>query len=234
MNKAVVGVLRRSAAILTIAAAAIAMSSCYPNAPENSEDFDVVATFYDQNADFTSLTSYSMPDSVVQVQISGSENRDISHDHDGDILAEVADQLAARGYQRENNPDQNKPDFVVLVSAAATTEYDPYASDPWYSYWSWWWEGADSLPDVDVSWGLDFSWYSGSVVYSYDVGALLVTLLDVRNVDTANGEDLNVLWMGTINGIITGNDLSVTRRVIEGIQQMFRQSPYLSKTGQGQ
>jgi len=224
--------LRGSALILTIATAAFVISSCYPNSPENTEDLDVVATFYDQEADFTSLTTFSMPDSVVQIKISGAENIDLSHDHDDDILAQVADNLTARGYQRENDPDQNKPDFVVLVNAAATTQYDPYASNPWYSYWSWWWEDADSLPDVDVSWGLDYSWYSGSVVYSYDVGSVLVTLLDVRDVDTVDKDNLNVLWMGTMNGVVTGNDLSIVKRVLESIDQMFAQSTYLTRQGQ--
>lgn len=232
MRKTQFEVLRVSALVATVAAAAMVIASCYPNSPESAEEFDVVATFYDQNADFTGFTTFAVADTIVQVMIEGSENLPVNRQYDDEIIQEVIDQMAARGYTEEADLDQNRPDVVLLIEVAATTEYNPYSSSPWYSYWSFWWEGQDSLPDLDVTWGLDYSWYTGSVVYSYDVGALLITMLDLRNADAQGRDDLDVLWLGSMNGILTGSNVAILQRVLNGIDQMFAQSSYISKTAQ--
>jgi hypothetical protein len=232
MRKTLTGTLRVSALVAIVAAAAIVMASCYPNSPESAEEFDVVVTGYDQEADFTAYTTFAVPDSVVQVLIEGAENLPVNHTHDEEIIAEVVAQMTARGYTQETDPDNNKPDLVLLIEVAATTEYDPYSSQPWYSYWSWWWEDQDSLPDLDVTWGLDYSWYTGSVVYSYDVGALLIRMLDTKNLDPQTDDGARMLWLGTMNGILTGSSVAIEKRVLDGIIQMYEQSPYISKTGQ--
>jgi hypothetical protein len=225
--------LRGLTVVAMIAAAAVVMYSCYPNSPESAEEFDVVATFYDQEANFTVFTTFSgRTDTIPQIEIPGAQNIELSHEIDDELLALINSKLESRGYQFEPNPSQNKPDMAVVVGKAATTEYDPYASSPWFDFWGSWF--ADSLDvDVSVTWGLDYSWYTGSVVYSYDVGALVILLVDVRNVETIeNNEDLDVLWMGTFNGLLSGSSVSIEGRVTEAINQMFEQSPYLSKTGQ--
>jgi hypothetical protein len=135
-------------------------------------------------------------------------------------LALINSSLEARGYTFEANPSQNKPDMVVLTGAAATTEYDPYASNPWFDYWGSWF--ADSLgTNTSVTWGLDYSWYTGSVVYSYDVGALVVLLVDARNLDNLDDkENLPVLWMGSFNGLLSGSSVSIQGRVTDAVNQM--------------
>jgi hypothetical protein len=231
MNKTLFRTLRGFTLVAAIVAAAVVMVACYPNGPESSEDFDVVATFYKQGADFTTFETYACRlDSIVHIEIKGAENLKLTHDNDVEILAQINDLLAERGYTREADPAQNPPDVAVLVGAAATTEYDPYSTDPWFSYWGTWF--ADSLgTTVDVNWGLDFSWYSGSVVYSYDVGALFVVIVDIEDAGGSLDADSDVLWMGSLNGIVSGNSLTGLNRVLKGIDQMFAQSPYLRRTG---
>jgi hypothetical protein len=233
MNKTVFRTLRGVTLAAAIVAAAVVMVSCYPNGPESAEDFDVVATFYAQDTDFTSFASFAIVDSIAIVKIKGSENLDIDREYEQDILDAISENMVARGYTKEDNPDQTKPDFGVLVAAAATTEYDPYATQPWFNYWGDW-VAFDNpeLDDLNVSWGLDFSWYSGSVVYSYDVGAILVAIVDFKSIDPGTGtDDLTALWLGTMNGVATGNNRTMAERVLKGVDQMFAQSPYLSKTG---
>jgi len=222
MHRAVSRTLRGLTVVAMITAASVVMFSCYPNSPESAEEFDVVATFYDQETDFAAFSSFaSRTDSIIQIEIPGAQNIDLSHDFDADLLSQINDAFAKRGYTREPDPQTNKPDMAVLVSAAATTEYDPYGSSPWFSFWGSWF--ADSLGvDVDVTWGLDYSWYSGSVVYSYDVGALVILLLDIRNIDdTTQRADIPVLWMGTFNGLLSG---SSTCRRRSGSCATFRTS----------
>jgi len=226
-------VLRGLTLVATVVVVAVVMVSCYPNGPESEEDFDVVATFYEQNADFTTFSSFAIVDTIAIVKIKGSENLDLDREYEEDFLNEISENMIARGYTKEANPDQNKPDLGILVAAAATTEYDPYTSQPWYSYWSEWiaFDNPD-LVDLEVTWGMDFSWYSGSVVYSYDVGSFLVAIVDFKSVESGTTvDDLTVLWLGTMNAIATGNNRTMADRVLKGIDQMFAQSPYLSKTG---
>lgn len=233
MSKVMTRTLRVLTVAALISAVSIALFSCYPNSPESAEEFDVVATFFDQEADFTAFsTFYSRTDSIVQILVPGAENREITHDYDQELLKQISDAFVARGYSRVADPQATKPDMAVLVSAAATTEYDPYASSPWFNYWGTWF--ADSLDvDVSVTWGLDYSWYTGSVVYSYDVGALVVLLVDTSNIDTIeNKDDLEVLWMGSFNALLSGSSTAIADRVSNAIDQMFEQSQYLSKTGQ--
>ena len=233
MHKTLSRTLRGFTVVVLIAASTVVMYSCYPNAPESAEEFDVVATFYDQEANFSEFTTfYSRTDSIIQIQIPGAQNLEISHDFDQQLLKQISDSFQARGYSRVADPQATKPDMAVLVSAAATTEYDPYATNPWFDFWGGWF--ADSLGvNVDVTWGLDYSWYTGSVVYSYDVGALVVMLLDIRNIDdTTARADIPVLWMGSFNGLLSGSSVSIESRVSGAIDQMFEQSPYLIKTGQ--
>jgi hypothetical protein len=233
MQKTFLRTLRGLTVVVLIAASTVAMYSCYPNSPESAEEFDVVATFYDQEANFSGFsTFYSRTDSIIQIEIPGAQNLVISHDYDKKLLKQISDKFISRGYSRVADPQATKPEMAVLVSAAATTEYDPYASNPWFDFWGGWF--ADSLGvNVDVTWGLDYSWYTGSVVYSYDVGALVVMLLDIRNVDdTTARADIPVLWMGSFNGLLSGSNVSIESRVSTAIDQMFEQSPYLIKTGQ--
>jgi hypothetical protein len=232
MNKSLCGIIRRSAFVAAAALAAIAMISCYPNSPTDAEEFDVVVTFYDEGADFTAISTFGMPDSIATLEISGGENIEPSHDFDEDILDHIREKLTAAGYTYEPDPGTNAPDFVVLVGSAATTEYDPYADNPWFSYWSWW-DGWDSFPNVQVSWGVDYSWYSGAVVYSYDVGSLIILLVNADDFDqTGDNRDIKPMWLGTMNGILSGADITMFNRVTAGIDKMFEQSPYLSKSGQ--
>jgi len=233
MYKAVFRTLRGLTVAVMIVASSIVMFSCYPNSPESAEEFDVVATFFDQEANFSSFTTFSgRTDTIPQIVIPGAQNIDLAHEIDSDLLALINSSLEDRGYTFEPNPSQNKPDMVVLTGAAATTEYDPYASSPWFDYWGTWF--ADSLgTEVGITWGLDYSWYTGSVVYSYDVGALIVLLVDARNLDNIEDLDkLDVLWMGSFNGLLSGSSVSIQGRVTDAVTQMFEQSPYLTKTGQ--
>jgi hypothetical protein len=227
--------LRGSAIIVAIAAVAIVGASCYPNAPEDAAEFDVVVTFRDTEVNFAQFAEFVIPvDTIVEITVEGAEKRNIQHKYDADIVKLVSDSFEARGYRLQSDLDQVQPDstMVVLIAAAASTEYDPYQSEPWFSFWGQIF--SDSLDvGTNVNWGLDYSWYTGSVVYSYDVGALLVAVIDWRDSDNLqDGDDLPVLWLGTFNGILSGSDVAIVRRVEEAIRQMFTQSPYLSKNPQ--
>lgn len=49
---------------------------------------------------------------------------------------------------------------------------------------------------------------------------------------TGDNKNIRPMWLGTMNGILTGSDLAVFNRVTVGIDKMFEQSPYINKSGQ--
>jgi len=52
--------------ILTITAI-ITTNSCYYDHGLNTEEYDIVATFYDKNSDFSKMSTYAMPDSINHI-----------------------------------------------------------------------------------------------------------------------------------------------------------------------
>jgi hypothetical protein len=64
------------------------------------------------------------------------------------------------------------------------------------------------------------------------VGALLIRMLDTKNLDPQTDDGARMLWLGTMDGILTGSSVAIEKRVLDGIIQMYEQSPYISKTGQ--
>ena len=49
-----------------------------------------------------------------------------------------------------------------------------------------------------------------------------------------SGDNSNIkpMWLGTMNGILTGADVTIFNRVTAAIDKMFEQSPYINKSGQ--
>ncbi|MGD9347651.1 MAG: DUF4136 domain-containing protein, partial [Candidatus Aminicenantes bacterium] len=93
------------------------MWSCYPGGPQSSTEQDVALSYYDDQFNFASVRTYAMPNEVFLRE--GSEDVDTNlNDH---ILAEVARNMAQKGYVREFNPLQNGADAVVVVSVSRTT-----------------------------------------------------------------------------------------------------------------
>ena len=43
------------------------LGSCYPSADLTVEELDIIGTFYDTDIDFTTLNTFVMPDSIVQI-----------------------------------------------------------------------------------------------------------------------------------------------------------------------
>jgi hypothetical protein len=84
-------------------------------------------------------------------------------------------------------------------------------------YWYCWWYGGYYPP----GWGWYYPPYY--TVSSFTTGTLVMTIQD-PNVDNAIGQS-EASWVVGINGILSGN-YSIDR-VLNGIDQAFKQSPYL-------
>lgn len=205
----------RTAGLWLGVASLLALASCYPGDQLTVSEADVVVTLFDEDADFASFQTYSMPDSVVHI-VSAGGGDDIRRDYDAEILGAVESNLATLGFTREVLAAN--ADVLVLV-AVTTREEVGYTGYPWDDYWGWYYPYP---PDYGWGW---YPWYGGGgTVYTYKTGTVFVQMLDPARAD-ANLSLLPTVWIGALNGLAEGD--AVEQRILAGIDQAFVQSPYL-------
>ena len=189
--------------ILFSAVTSMMLTSCYPDYGLTVEDFDIVATFKDDAADFQKYKTYFMPDSIKRLADGaiGSSNTQ----YDDEILQEIANQMQAYGYTRVTV--EQGADLAMRVGITTSTTY-AYYPGYWYGYYGWY-----------------YPWYGG-YSYAYSTGSLFLTLFDPDKMDTAN-KILGAVWSGTLNGVLDDTEPSKLTRTLTGIDKMFNQSPYL-------
>ncbi len=204
-----------------IIAAALVLCSCGLDSGFNSiADFDVIVTLYDDEADFGAIQTYAMPDSVAYLgdDRGGSGRSRDDGIYDQLILDELAANLEAIGYVREEDPENNGADVVVLAGVTST-EWSVWISYPWYN-WGYWGDYSGYsyyYPPYPPGWG-------GS--YTFTTGSLLVIMED-RNAANEEDQTIPVIWAAGMNGLLEGSTSSISNRIVEGIEQAFAQSPYL-------
>ncbi len=216
--------LRRLATAASLAATGL--WACYPGAITESEEADVVLTVFDEDHDFSTVSNYFMPDSVIREigEDGASAPDDVVREFDEAILAEVEAQFSALGYQRVDDPLEGAPDGVVLISVNTTDEV-AWIPGCWFCGWDWYPWG----PDWGWSWGPGYEpgYPLGPGLGRRTVGTLVVTLLD----PVAPGTTLPVWWAGAANGILSRDSDTDLARIQRAIGQMFVQSPYLDDGG---
>lgn len=196
--------------------------SCYPEGADNIEDYDVAITNYDKSADFSTFTTFSIPDTIVYF----TNDKDApvpSHEFDDAIIKLVTENFTKAGYTQvpdptEDTPEADRPSFVVTVSAFSNVNY-AYFVDNWYNNWNWYWGW----------WGGPFSpyypWYPVNI-YSYRTGSVAIEMVST----TPRSDDkVNVVWTGIADGLLQGSHTFILNRVQSQIDQCFTQSPYLKK-----
>jgi uncharacterized protein DUF4136 len=208
---------RLGAAIATVMFTVLgALVSCYPGDQLTTEEADVVVTLFDDQTDFSTLQSYAMPDTIIHL-VADSSSDDLRRDFDDEILAQVASEMAAKGFTRASDP--NDADAFLLVSAS-TREQVGYTGYPWGGYWGWY------VP-YPPGWGWGwYPWYGGGgTIYTYRSGTIFMQLLDPAQADSTEGK-IPTVWIGAINGLVQGN--TIEERIADGIRQAFLQSSYLA------
>lgn len=194
---------------------ALFMSSCYPEGADTIEDYDVAITNYDKGADFSSFSTFAIPDTIVY--FANDKNAKLNHQFDEQIIQVVTDNFIKRGYSKVENPETAS--FIVTVSAFSNVNYSYYI-DNWYNNWNWywgWWPGGAFNPY--------YPWYPVSV-YAYQSGSVVIDMIST----TARSDNkVNVIWSGIADGLLQGTQQSIINRVNTQLNQCFVQSPYLKK-----
>ncbi len=214
---------KRWSVLPVLAGALLLFASCYPGEVTSVAQLDVVLTAHDDTVNFQSFTTYLLLDSVVHIDYENNMADDLlDRSNDALILSEVRAGIEAMGYVEETDPGTTQPDVVLLVGAIAA-ENTAYFSYGWWPYYG-------GYPGWGCCYGPGWGWGypSGGVgSVSYDVGTLVITMLDPdrpSNPDT-EVDTAPVLWLAAINGILTGSGQAA--RLTNLIRQAYDQSPYL-------
>jgi hypothetical protein len=191
--------------IIFIAAAIFILQSCYPSDELTYSDSDIVATFYDKEADFSTLVQYAMPDEIIRLDDEGNPINDPGI-NDQLAINRIKSNLADAGFEYLDDPDSvtNIPDVLVIAFANQST----WVSGGCYSSW--------------YSWYYPYYGWCYPVYYTYDIGSLVIVMIDPT-------ESKNALWVAALNGILEDTNAGIADRVTDGIDQAFTQSPYLYK-----
>jgi len=189
--------------IMLLAFTSVLLTSCYPDYGLTTSDFDIVATFKDDAADFQTYGTFFMPDSIKR--LSDGIGSSGSTQYDEQILDEIVNQMEDYGYTRVAS--ESTADVGVYVATTSSENY-VYYPGYWYGYYGWY-----------------YPWYGG-YSYSYSTGSLFVTMIDREKIDEPN-KISGAVWAGTINGLLDDSYGNIAVRVTEGIDKMFGQSPYL-------
>lgn len=193
--------------IIFIAAAIIVLQSCYPGDELTYSDTDIVATFYDKDADFANYVTYIMSDTIYTFD---DENQslipadDINLTSKATILNGIENNLEDFGFNSTSNPSD--ADVVIAVIVTSST----WVSGGCYSgYWSYWYP---------------YYGWCYPVYYTYDTGTIIIAMID-KSVT----EDRPGLWIATINGLLGDASSELQSRIKQNIDQAFSQSPYLGE-----
>jgi hypothetical protein len=206
---------------LSIAGMLIMLVGCAPDSGFNNvSDYDVVVTHYDPEADFQQYTTFAVLDTLLEYGRPEGEESSLPEALKDLIFDQITAQMIAYGYTLENDPLNNAPD-ILMVAGVTQTRWTGYVPGyPWYPCCGW-----------GGPWYPGYPWYPGwspGYVYQYDTGTIMMDYADYSTLDEETG-DIDVLWTGGMNGILSSSNSYNQDRITAGIKQAFEQSPYLKK-----
>jgi hypothetical protein len=200
----------------------------YPDDAERIEDFDSVITLFDWSTSLAGYETYILSDEVIPIT-PDTNNIGIPYEifePDGPVtdfvLSKVRENMDVRGFVEVDDPDEAdlliNAGYVVLTTTV-TQVY--WCGDPWYWFWDPYWYGPG------YGWGYPtysyYYTYPCNFSYSYDVGTMLIQMIDGIGIDH---NSLKEIWVGVFRGFATGTtDLT---RIAFGVDQAFDQTPFFN------
>jgi len=207
-------------------------TGCYPDKIDYVDEYDLAATTYDKDADFGSYSTFTVVDTIVHVTEDGEDDPELSRTHDDLILGLVRDNMSGNGYTEIPDPDSlTMPDLIFFLEAVSSKNYQYWGGYyggyyggywGWYPGWDYWYPGYPGYP-----WYPYYPWNPGYIT-SYTTGTLVVKMLDAHTFDTEE-RTARVLWVGVIDGLLSGSKENTAARLEKQVNQLFVQSEYLKK-----
>jgi hypothetical protein len=203
----------------------VVLTACHPGSIDNLEETDIVLTHYDRTAQFGALRTYVLDKDVTELRDPDSTEDPYDGRFDAAILNTIKTNMNGLGYVEidSNSVDQGDentwPDMLLRTAIASSTNLVLYSWYPWYPGWGWGWGWGPGWPAT------------GS--FTYRSGTVRVDMFDVTRLEQVNPDSVlvPVAWDGLLNGIAEGTVQQSESRIINSINQMFTQSPYLGYQG---
>jgi hypothetical protein len=192
--------------VLLFAGIIFLMVSCYPDEPVSCSDYDLVYTNYTATFDFASKGTYAIPDKIVKITgnlVQGDNPEFVKEPYNTQILNLIQTNMTALGWTKAADPSTADLTLFPAVWTNTTIYY-------WNDYWCWYYY-------YYCGWG-----YYYPTVTSYTSGTLVMTLVAAGD----NYIEPTSVWTAALNGLVSGS--YNTTRVTNGINQAFKQSPYLN------
>lgn len=202
--------------------AVFVLSSCQKDPDMSDLDADfIVITDNDKEANFSSYSTYYVPDSVLVIDKEATP-RYWKQDEAIDVIPTVISNMNSRGYTQVT--DKTEADLGIQVSFVHDVSYFYHYND--HSYW-WWGYPGYWTPGYWGGWG---GWYYPyPVMYSYKVGSLLIEMVDLKAKAPIATESLPILWTAYMTGLLSSSDKINTQLSVRAINQAFMQSAYIKK-----
>jgi hypothetical protein len=201
--------------LLAIVLAGVVLWGCQTE-PDNQKLFDelVVSTNFDPGATFSSYTTYAIPTDTIGFVSDTDPNDTIlvaeprNEFYPRKVLESVMANLDDRLYRRVDRNEH--PDLGVNVYVVKNFNVFQQIVDPGYYYPYYYGYGSYySYPYINT--------------YAYNTGALVVEIVDLKNVTPDN--KVKVIWNAYLGDVYSALDL--TQQSLEAIDQAFVQSNYL-------
>lgn len=178
----------------------------------------VVSTNYEPDADFNAYLTYFMPVDTIGLvsNIASDDTIIVGQNYARPVVNQVKSNLNARGFQsvgRDDDPDLAINVYVLKnlnifqeVNYPGSYGYPGYYYPGYYGYYG-------------------YNYYPYVSTYAYNTGVLVLEIVDLRNVTAQN--EVSVVWDAYLGDVYSSVDLS--QQTLDGIDQAFLQSPYLTK-----
>ena len=202
-------------AVVAVTALWLGLSGCYPGEAPVS---DIVATLHDNDKDFSTYATFTLPDKVVDAGDSTDSGYiQISHQYDDAILQRIRENLESRGWTYVDTTAA--PDVALLVSALVSETTNIWYYPPYYG-WGWYggWYGGYYPP----YWGYPCCYD----VTTYTTGTIAIDMAAVSEFDTTATQTMPIPWAARLNGLANKSNVNQSR-IEKAIDQAFAQSPYL-------
>lgn len=211
--------------LIPILFAVLLFSSCQkePNLSDLDNDF-VVYTNYDKNAEFSNFLKVYVPDSILLIAGSTSENPVYWKSENAEpILADFVEHLTARGYEITDNKED--AELGLQVSYVENVSYFSGNTNPY-----WWWDYPGYWrPGYWSSGWYDWNWYYpyNQRVYSYSVGSLLSEIVNLKAASEET-KKIPVIWNAYMSGLLSDSSKFNLQLSLNAVNQAFDQSPYIT------
>ena len=187
-----------------------------PDLSQLSANF-VVQTDAAKGVSFSNYKTYYISDTVALISTTKTDTL-LPADAAKQIVNTIKSNMNARGYTFV--PKGLKPELGINTVAVKDVNVGVVYPGWWWGYPGYW---------DPWYWGWYYPYYyPWTVAYSVTTGSVIAEIIDLKNVNA--NQQLQVIWTMSLNGALGSSGASNLQRAVDGINQAYTQSPYLTTT----